>query len=289
MQNVAFKKLALGVTAALSLGAATAQAALINSWTFTVNSGWQDTTWSDDAGPNSYVPANPYVVQNAMPSGDDLNGAGAYDIVRWGTPDSTAKGQSFLAVDDYISNVAVTGDLNGAAGANVFHGNFKQKSSQLYAYEKWLDATTLQASLTITPNVPGGIELGPITRDFHIEFQETPNEGAIGTCPGGFDGAVVPCPDWFTISLANASFDVQIGFEIYTFALVFDVENSTFLRLDPLDPSGTSAMIWTAEDTLSRLATRVVVTSRVPEPGAIALLGAGLLGLGVATRRRRKA
>lgn len=287
MQNVALKNLAFGAITALALGSAaqTAEAAFINSWQFSVASDWKNTTWSNDAGPNSYVPANPNVVRNTLPNGVDHNGAGMYDVLKWGTP-ATGNGQSFLAVDDLHTNIAVTNDLAGAAGATVFHGNYKQHASQLYAYEKWLDATTLQASITITPNVPGSPQLGTITRDFQIEFEETTNEMPISQCAGDFDGSVTPCPDWFNISLTNASFDVMIDFTVYTFTLVFDLANSTFLRADY---NGDSATVWTAENALSRLATRVIVTARVPEPGAVGLLGVGLLGVGLATRRRRKA
>lgn len=287
MQTVGLKNLVLAGGAALALTATaqTAEAAYIGSWQFTVSSNWNDTTWSDDAGPSSYVPSNPNVVQNGLPNGVDENGAGKYDIIRWGTP-ATASGKSFLGVDDVHTNIAITNDLSGAAGSSVYHGNYKQHASQLYSYEKWLDKTTLQASISITPNVDGAPSLGSVTRDFEIEFQETTNEMPLDQCAGDFTGDVVPCPDWFNISLTNASFDVQVGFNIYTFALVFDLANSSFLRADY---DGTGATVWTAENTLSRLATRVVVTSRVPEPGAVALLGAGLLGLGLTVRRRRKA
>ena len=190
-------------------------------------------------------------------------------------------------MDESITNIAITNDLAGAAGADVFHGNFAQRTSELYAYEKMLGSTTLTASITITPaSIPGAPDFGPFSRDFEIEFRETRNTDDIGACAGGFEDTVTPCPDWFNISLANASFETGIiDFTIYTFSLVFDGEASSYLRADY---DGTNATVWTAEEMLTRLATRVIVTARVPEPGAIGLLGAGLLGVGLAVRRRRR-
>lgn len=261
-----------------------AGAAVIPAWQFSVTSQWGDTVWAS-TGANSKDPANPKVTRNTLPSGEDYNGAGQYNVLKWGTPVPGGT-QSFLAVDQNITNVAYTNDPNGAAGANVFHGNFAQRVSELYPYEKVLRSTSLTASITITPaGIPGAPEYGPITRGFDIEFRETRNDGPIEACPGGFDASETPCPDWFTVSLANASFETGvIDFVIYTFTLKFDDAASTYLRATY---DGDTATVWTAEDWVSRLATYVVVTARVPEPGAVGLMGMGLLGLGLVAGRRR--
>ncbi|MEX6725131.1 THxN family PEP-CTERM protein [Parapedomonas caeni] len=271
---------------ATSVASLSANADMITEWSVSVNSGWQDSTWSS-AGPGSFDPAAPYVVSGALPNGADFNGGLDYDIVKWGTP-RTANGQSFLGVDDqYDVGGLLTNDAAGVAGASVFHGNFVQASSSpANPAEKYLDNTTLIASISFTPTNPAGPSLGPISVDFAIDFWETSNISALETCPGApWPDATVTCPDRFIVSLENASYSTIVDGYIYTFTLSFDPLASSFLRID--DNGDGTVTIWTAEGQLSKLATIIHVTARVPEPATVGLLGAGLALAGLARRRRK--
>lgn len=262
--------------------ASSAHAVLITEWNFSADNDWINTTFSS---PGPLPPTDNFEVSPTLPDGSDPNGAGGnYDTIKWGTP-ATAGGRSFLSTDDnHSSSGLFTNDTTGIAGANVYHGNYRQQQSG----EQWLDATTLLTSITVTPVTPPGSGVGPINRQFEVEFTETVDTPDIGSCPGApWPGGVSPCPDVFVADMTNATFDIQIDEYIYTFRLFFDFDNSE--NISRIEQEDSTATIWTEEGVRSRLATRIVVEARrVPEPVPLALFGSGLLALGLLRGRSNR-
>lgn len=274
--------------AATCLGmSATAGAALITEWRFEATNNWVGTSF---ASPGPGTPTDNFLVSDLLPDGSDPNGpGGTYDIIRWGTPASGSPSRSFLALDTvHGAGGLFTNDLNGIAGTTVYHGNYRQ----LAAGQKWLDQTTAATTIFLTPVTPEGDPIGPIERQFFINFTETLDTPDIGTCPGGPWGPdVSPCPDSFTVDLSEASFSITIDDYIYTFSLLL-LDEAGSENIAKLTLENGQATVWTEEGTRSKLVTRIVVTAeqvQVPEPAPLALLGFGLATAGLACRRRNSA
>ena len=275
--------LASGLALALATIAmsGTAAAALITEWRFDATNDWTNTRFSS---PGNQPPTNNFLVSNTLPDGSDPNGAdGPYDIIRWGTPAAGSPSRSFLALDDVHGAPGLfTNDPNGIAGTTVYHGNYRQLSSG----QQWLDATTAVTHITLTPITPDGTPLGPIDRQFAINFTETIDTPNIGTCPGApWPAGTSPCPDTFTVDLSEAFFSITIDDYIYTFSLLLDAVGSENIARLTFDNG--LATIWTEEGVRSKLVTRIVVTAeQISEPAPLALLGVGLAMAGMAGRRR---
>lgn len=291
------------VIGAALLTAPLANAALITDWSFDVTNTWnqQATTWDGSGGTTAFE------TRNSLPNGQDP--ASAYNVVRWGQTDWGGN-QSFLAADSSFTQSSLkTNDAAGAAGASYYHGNYEVSG-------RTLASTQLQTQITINSVSPAGTTI-PITRTFDIDFSETANtetgwfwlipgwlgweieeERATANCEGygrwgsQVSGNVQSCPDRFTLDTANLSFSQAIDDHLYTFTIAFDGMSNVLA----LTEDGGNTEIWTGENVMSTLRTRIYVTAEqisfppaeVPEPGTIALLGFGLAGVGFGMRRRRK-
>lgn len=281
---------AVSFLAALALSAGTASATMITEWAFSIDNLWNSaaTTWTS-AGT---APVAPFGSGSALPDG--TAGGGDYTYVKWGSPATPGGSKSFLGAD---TNLAVAGlftnDASGVAGSYYYHGNYVQYSPST-TREKWLTGTELVSEITIQSVDPAGQNIS-ITRSYTITFTETVNEVPLDQCPGypwppvGPTPGMPSCPDQLTIDISDLTFSTGVidGY-IYDFTVAFDTDSFQNIAGITQNPNGTIT-IWTNEGNLSRLGTRVTVTSRISEPAPLALLGAGLMAGGLALRRRKPA
>lgn len=278
----------LAVLVSASL-AGPALAAPISEWSFTIVNSWDPggTVWNSTGS----TPSNAFGTGTTLPDGQDP--AGDYAFVRWGTPEQTGGNRSFLGADTNLTQSSVLTNGPAATGASFYHGNYSVRTGA--GNEAQLKSTRLVSDIMISSVTPVGTE-ATLHRTFDIDFTETLNARLnqnvpIEECPGyetwGDSGATGACPDRLTLNTSALRFTTGIidGY-VYDFVVSFDL--STLENIVGISVDGDLATIWTGEGVLSRIGTLVTVTARaVPEPGAVALLGAGLAAMGLGLRRRR--
>jgi hypothetical protein len=270
--------LSLLVAATASLGVQSASAVLITDWSWRVEATF--TAAAPSAPPadavTAFLPNATFPIAGPPPAFN-------FTRLQWGG--DTGFGQSTLQ----IMNPSLVSPPLAPIQTNMGPENtllLRHSNFAISPFANALSTATLSAQLLLTPLLPPGSSIGPLTADFDIRFKETQNN--LGVCPAGDPN---PCDDIFVITNPEV-LTTPVQFIIDDF--VYTVTQGAF-GLGPI-PAGacTAAGVLagcigfvTEEGSISELQTFIAITATlIPEPSVLGLLGIALAGLGFARRRK---
>ena len=280
--------------AASAVFATHANAALITDWNFDLISGWTAST-----------PASVTESGNV-----DINGEAGFQTLQWGTDARNGEdgwdvadvaggaeteniGISTGTTDDqsalFIQNPTIEGsaltlsdDGGGVFSGDAFGTRFYHLNNVLSAGgDPALQTAALTDFFKLTG---GGVEI-TTNPTFDVLFEETPNNG---NCT---PSSVSNCDDIFVLTNPDL-LQEQFMHEGYIYTLTIGADGLGALDDATCAAAGVASGcvgLTTKETFYNPVQFFINLTARIPTPTSLALLGAGLLGLGAFARKQRKA
>lgn len=261
-------KLKTTLTAVAALLASTvANAAPIQFWDFTTETvfGISDFTAAGDG------------TQDAVVGGT---------VVSWGAEGGDHKGPVFSRSALEVTKSVVEGTME-IGGPAQDSGEVTHYNNAISSTFKYLTNTKIDTKLTLFALPQPGLIIGPETKVFSVNFIETFNEDDPEDCGFPSDSA---CDDIFVVELGELDFSFEAGGYLYTVTIgrqgLLDLPDATCERAGAL--AGCFG-VTTQEGQFTPVKFDLSIDAKlIPEPSALALLGIGLFGLGVARRRMSK-
>jgi len=276
MSTRAIRKLA--AASVLAFAASASQAALENSWNYTLELNWitSSVVFNPGNGPNDPNHPGSTTVSEHLLSWGALGG-------NYLVPDTDpGKNHSALEITDpSVSGTIVT---NGASVAANMFTHYNSPIWSLYP-----DLAKAQLSVSIALTSLDGAAFFKIDRVFEVNFKETPNTGlqcGYGLCDNDIFAIVSIAP-----TLDNLTSSFTFGGYEYTFNYFETTNNLKPLAAAACEAAGIATgracYGFTTPESMATAVQFGFSVTAVPEPETYAMLLAGLGMIGVVVRRRR--